>query len=603
MFAHLVFWLGQHHGAQQMRALLKMLKLEALLEGLHEYSNDERRTWFLRACLLALVVTSLVFYGLYQPAYDHSIHLFAAALYLLMLGALQWGVFYVPIAHLGFLISILHIGLVAGQSGGINSVTMVWMTVVTLPATLLLSRISAIFWGAVALLVTGLILALTNAGLLHSLVNMSNELIAWTLVNKVLVVCMAMGVVWLTERMHSQQVAQIDKSNQALEETHRALLQAQAHKDEFIASVGHELRTPMNAILGLNSILRTELSAHSEDVEIVDHIRQSTEQLLRVVNDILDFSQLQAGHLSLREDRFELSQTVQSVLDLWAEKAHTKGLELRFEDSQVVGVWVKGDRQRLIQVLRNLVDNAVKFTASGHVLVRVKSVDLGVLFEVEDTGIGIAANRQQQVFNRFEHADAQTNRQYGGTGLGLSICERLVSLQGGRIGVSSVPGHGTTFWFELPLSMATAEDTLSAQRRDQLTGRHLRILLVDDNAVNLMVARLMLKKFLPQAEITEANGGAVALDLLREQAFDLVLMDMVMPDVDGLQATRILRKNYPKPVCDVPVLGLTASTNPVDRDQCLDAGMDEVLHKPLDEVQLLAQVSRLVWPSSVQAGP
>jgi CheY-like chemotaxis protein len=151
--------------------------------------------------------------------------------------------------------------------------------------------------------------------------------------------------------------------------------------------------------------------------------------------------------------------------------------------------------------------------------------------------------------------------------------------------------------------MATAEGTLSAQQLDQLTGRHLRILLVDDNAVNLMVARLMLKKFLPQAEITEANGGAVALDLLREQTFDLVLMDMVMPDVDGLQATRILRKNYPKPVCDVPVLGLTASTNPVDRDQCLDAGMDEVLHKPLDEVQLVAQLSRLAWPSFAQARP
>jgi signal transduction histidine kinase/ActR/RegA family two-component response regulator len=542
----------------------------------------------------------LVFYVLYQPAYDHNIHLLAAVLYLVLLGTLQWGAFYVPIAHLGFLISIAHIVWVVDQSGGINSVTMVWMTVVTLPAALLLSRVGAIFWGVVALLVTWLILALTHAGVMGSMATMSNDIMAWALVNKVLVACMAMGVVWLAERMHSQQVMQIDKSNQALEETHRALRQAQAHKDEFIASVGHELRTPMNAILGLNGILRSELSGKSEDAEIVDHIRQSTEQLLRVVNDILDFSQLQAGHLSLREDRFELSETVQSVLDLWAEKAQAKGLELRLEDSPVVGMWVKGDRQRLIQVLRNLVDNAVKFTASGHVVVRVKSVGLGVWFEVEDSGIGIAANRQQQVFDRFEHADSQTNRQYGGTGLGLSICERLVSLQGGRIGVSSVPGHGTTFWFELPLSMTAADDASGEHLLDKLKGRCLRILLVDDNAVNLMVARLMLRKFLPQSVITEANGGAVALDLLREQAFDLVLMDMVMPDIDGVQATRILRKNFPKPVCDVPVLGLTASTNPMDRDQCLDAGMDEILHKPLDELQLLAQLSRLPWPAMVE---
>jgi signal transduction histidine kinase/ActR/RegA family two-component response regulator len=586
-----------------MKTLWSWFNVDALLDGLNEYANDERRTWLLRACLIALVAVSLLFYGLHQPAYDHNIHLWATALYLLLLGALQWGVFYVPLAHLGFLISILHIGMVVAQSGGINSVTMVWMTVVTLPATLLLSRAAAIFWGCVSLLVIWLILALTEAGMMSSLANMSNDLMAWTLVNKVLVACMAMSVVWLAERMHSQQVTQIDKSNQALEETHRALRQAQAHKDEFIASVGHELRTPMNAILGLNGILRTELSAKDEDAEIVDHIRRSTEQLLRVVNDILDFSQLQAGRLSLREDRFELSETVQSVLDLFAEKAQTKGLDLRLEDGQVVGMWVQGDRQRLIQVLKNLVDNAVKFTARGHVLVRVKSVGLGVLFEVEDSGIGIAANRQQQVFNRFEHADSQTNRQYGGTGLGLSICERLVSLQGGHIGVSSVPGQGTTFWFELPLSMTAAHEIEGVQRLDQLMGRHLRLLLVDDNAVNLMVARLMLKRLLPKADITEANGGAAALDLLREQTFDLVLMDMLMPDIDGLQATQMLRENFPKPVCDVPVLGLTASTNPVDRDRCLDAGMNEVLNKPLDEVQLVAQLASLFSPLSAQAHP
>ncbi len=578
-----------------MKFLMNLFRLENFLQRLPDHSNTVRRSWFLHACLLALVVCSLLFYGVHQPAYDHDVHLWASALYLVLLVALPLGLSYVLVANLGFLMSLLHIGVVVAQTGGINSVTMVWTTVLALPAILLLSRVLAIFWGLMVLLGNFAILALTENGIFGNLTDMSNDVMTWTLMNKVLVVCMAMGVVWLAERMHSQQVARLDKSNQALEETHRALRLAQAHKDEFIASVGHELRTPMNAILGLNGVLRSELSAQPEDADVVDHIRRSTEQLLRVINDILDFSQLQAGRLSLRKDRFALSETVQSVLDMLADKAQAKGLVMRLDAPSIEGMWVQADRQRLIQVLRNLLENAVKFTPQGHVLVRVKILGWGVLFEIEDTGIGIAADRLQQVFNRFEHADSQTNRQYGGTGLGLSICERLVSLQGGHMGVSSVLGHGTTIWFDLPLTMTAAEDAFAPDRLDPLKEGPQRVLLVDDNAVNLMVASLMIRKFLPQAQITEAHGGAAALALLREAVFDLVLMDMVMPDIDGLQATRILRENFPDPVCHVPVLGLTASTHPVDRERCLDAGMNEVLHKPLDEAQFVAQLSKMGW--------
>jgi CheY-like chemotaxis protein len=392
--------------------------------------------------------------------------------------------------------------------------------------------------------------------------------------------------------MHRTQVAEVDQSNAELEKTQQALIQAQAHKDEFIASVSHELRTPMNAILGLNGILRNEVSQRPEDVEVVDHIRRSTEQLLQVVNDILDFSQLQAGKLTLREEPFYLHGVLVEILAGYEIKAKAKGLNLTLDVQAVHGAWVRGDKQRLTQVLKNLLDNALKFTAQGGILIRVQNVSGGVLFEVEDTGIGIAADRQQQIFQRFEYADVQTNRLYGGTGLGLSICESLVRLQGGHIGVSSAPGHGARFWFQLPMRNVAKQDiSVSADWLKQIKERELKILIVDDNAVNLLVARMMLKKCLPNCEVLEATGGRDALEKLSQEGFDLILMDMVMPDMDGMQVTQMVRKNFSAPKCHTPILALTASANPVDHDRCLSAGMDDVVQKPLDAEQLMAKIS------------
>jgi CheY-like chemotaxis protein/anti-sigma regulatory factor (Ser/Thr protein kinase) len=321
------------------------------------------------------------------------------------------------------------------------------------------------------------------------------------------------------------------------------------------------------------------------------------------VNDILDFSQLQAGRLALHEEEFALFETLNAVLVVYEKKASVKNITLNLEASAVQQMWVKGDRQRLVQVLNNLLDNAIKFTAAGSIILRAQAMGGGVLFEVQDSGIGIAADRQKQIFNGFEHADVKTNRQYGGTGLGLSICERLVSLQGGTIGVSSVQGHGSRFWFQLPLrSIAIKEAQAAAEMARMLVDKPIQILLVDDNAVNLLVARMMLKKCFPKAQIVEASSGALALEKLREQHFDLTLMDMVMPEMDGMQVTRTLREEFPAPTCHMPVLALTASANPVDQDRCLASGMNDVVHKPLDEQQLISKISNALAIHALRGG-
>jgi len=555
-------------------------------------SQLERRRSLLMFMLFAVGACSLPFYFIHHPDYDHLANLAGTTGYWGLLVLLLLGAPYLLIAHGTLLWSISYVAYLAAMTGGINSPVMVWMTAAILPAILLLDRIPALFWVVTVFSANLLLLLISQSGLVNSDINMANEVMAWTVANKIFVLSLAMYVVFVTERMHRSQTVEMDESNAELERTHQALIRAQAHKDEFIASVGHELRTPMNAILGLNGILRTELEARPEDAAVVDHIRRSTEQLLQVVNDILDFSQLQAGKLTLHEEEFALRETLAAILTVYEKKAKVKNIALSLEASAVHNMWVKGDRQRLVQVLNNLLDNALKFTAAGSIVVRAQAVGGGVLFEVQDSGIGIAPDRQKQIFNGFEHADVQTNRLYGGTGLGLSICERLVSLQGGTIGVSSAQRQGSRFWFQLPLrSIAVKEAQAAAEITRLLVDKPIKILLVDDNAVNLLVARMMLKNCFPKAEIVEASSGAIALEKLREQAFDLTLMDMVMPEMDGMQVTQILREEFAAPARRMPVLALTASANPVDHDRCLASGMNDVLHKPLDEQQLISKIS------------
>jgi CheY-like chemotaxis protein/nitrogen-specific signal transduction histidine kinase len=395
------------------------------------------------------------------------------------------------------------------------------------------------------------------------------------------------------EHLQQVQLRKLNQRNDEIKATHQALIQAQAHKDEFVAAVGHELRTPMNAILGFNGVLRRELEDDPEQLAVVGHIRRSTEHLLQVVNDILDFSQLQAGKLHLNPVDYEVRALTDELQQRHGEKARSKGVALCIHCDPVLPLRLQGDRNRLLQILNNLVDNAIKFTAEGVVDVKLIAQGEWLRLEVRDAGRGIALERQQHIFRRFEHADVQTNRTYGGTGLGLTLCEKLVSLHGGKIGVVSQPGHGALFWLEIPLQAAQDQSPEDLQD-DDLADEALNILVVDDTRVNLMVAQLQLQKCWPRAKITTVDSGAKALPLLDAQVFDVALVDMIMPVMDGMQLTQHIRQFFPAIAARMPILALTANTNPVDREKCLAAGMNDVLHKPMDEAVLMRTVAHQV---------
>lgn len=491
--------------------------------------------------------------------------------------------------------SVLLTVYTAIKTGGINSIAVIWLNVLSVTVLLLLRRrTDTLVWLVIMLLAIACLSLMTWMGWISSHVDGASMGVIWAYLNNALALLNLMMGVRIYDYLHNFQLQTLNQRNDALQTTHEALSRAQAHKDEFVAAVGHELRTPMNVILGFNSVLQRELADSPEQLLVVGHIRRSTEHLLRVVNDILDFSQLQADKLRLNPSDFELQSLLDELQHRHGEQAEAKKLVLHSVLDTALPLRVHGDRLRLLQILSNLIDNAIKFTSQGTVTVGVKAQGERLLFEVQDGGRGIPLELQPHIFRWFEYADVPTNRAYGGTGLGLTICEKLVTLHGGFIGVDSQEGRGARFWFDIPLQAALSTDTSSSPQKETLSDEPLHILVVDDNKVNLMVAQLQLQKCWPNAHITMADNGAQALELLQRQRFDVALIDMFMPEMDGIEVTQNIRQHFPDMGARMPILALTANTNPVDRDRCLAAGMQEVLHKPMETGMLMAAVGMYV---------
>ena len=383
---------------------------------------------------------------------------------------------------------------------------------------------------------------------------------------------------------------------QQLQAQQLALEQTQQMQEHFIASVSHELRTPMNAILGLNSLLLERVKDRPQARKVLDYTRQSADHLMTVINDVLDYSQMHQGRIMIRPELCDLHETVRLAFDMFQPRIENTRLHYHCEVAPDVPRWVRTDRHRLMQVLVNLLGNAIKFTHEGSVRLRVSLSPAGLCFEVQDTGIGIAPDQQDKIFGWFSQADAGIQGRYGGSGLGLTISERLVRLLGGRLQLESHQGLGSRFWFLLPLHGQAPPQEPPAQKitRERQVQQNLRFLLVDDHPVNRLLVHQVLQRQWPHAQVVEAVDGAQGLRALQDgQAFDLVLMDMVMPVMDGIEATRAIRSHAQPKVRRVPVLGLTANVNSADLQRFAQAGLDSLLLKPFEVERLRAEVDRL----------
>lgn len=488
---------------------------------------------------------------------------------------------------------LLTVTLVGGinmamDSGGIHSPTLLWVVFMPNLALFFLSQWATMVWAFNVLLALGWVayFSYENSSQIADAVQIYTG--TWTAAHLIAAQLFLMMVHLILDAQYRQKSNRISASIERMKEVKKHLQLTEAYKDRFISTVSEDLRSPMNAILGYSDVLAEMAKQEGSLSQTVGHIQNSIKQLLEMTNNILDHAQLNEAKLKLNHRAVAMRQLIETE---WPAQRFKAQVEFEVKVDPNLPEWMWCDPLRLKQIVDILVANAKKFTSSGRVCLHWRYEAQHLRVDVRDTGIGISDEVKAYIFKRFDKADEAINRQFGGIGLGLTNALELTKLFGGNMGFNSEAHKGSHFWVSLPLKAYDVSQLSYSPEDDMSALKHSHILVVDDQAVSLMVTMQILRTMLPQAHLHHATSGAQALEQLRTSQIDLILMDVLMPQMDGPGTCRMIRSNLDQRVSQLPIIGLTASTHPKDRQRCFEAGMDNVIIKPMDPQHLLRVMS------------
>ena len=484
---------------------------------------------------------------------------------------------------------------------GVGSSMLVFMGVVPILPVFSVGRLWAVFWVLVSFVFLAILFTLQVMGYIPMHPGEDWRNLMQSAICILILECTQIILVYVYDSANSQNLALLKRNNRRLEKLSSALMIADSHKDKFLAMVSHDMRTPLNAVIGYLGLLHDNKKLSEESKDFVNSAQHAAAHLLTVINDLLDFSQIRLGQLTLHPQVINLPLVLRQTFQTLSNQAHEAQLDYQIDISPQVPTWVLLDQNRLSQILINLLGNAIKFTPKGHVHMHVSVATFNDTMElvcrIEDTGIGMSPNQQERIYQPFTQVhDTETSLRLSepmrGNGLGLAITQSLVKSHLGRLQLQSSLGKGSVFTLYLPI-------TVSAQPANPVPAFNLatsqdmspiHVLVVDDNDVNRLVVSTTLMRSFPNAIIEQAANGQQGLDKMRLTVFDLVLIDLVMPDLDGSEVVAIVRQSCPEPYRSVPVIALTANVAQDAVDRCNAAGVNEVLAKPFDRQTLIRAV-------------